>query len=144
MLSHVQLSATPWNAARQASLSITKSRSLLRLRSTKSVMPSDHLILCCPLLLLLSVFPTIRVFSNESVLPIRWPTHWSFNFSISPSDEYSGLISFRIDWMDLLAIQGTLKSLIQHRSSKASVLQCSAFFIVRSDIHTRPLEKPKP
>ena len=129
MLSHVQLSATPWNAARQASLSITKSRSLLRLRSTKSVMPSDHLILCCPLLLLLSVFPTIRVFSSELALHIRWPKYWCF--SISPSNEYSGLISFRMDWLDLLAIQGTLKSLLQYHSSKASILQCSAFFIAQ-------------
>ena len=121
-LSHVQLFVTPWTAAHQAFLSITNSQSLLKLMSIESVMPSNYLILCRPLLLLPSIFPSIRVFSNESVLPIRWPKYWSFSFSISPSNEYSGLISFRIDWLDLLAVQGTLKSLLQHHSSKASVL----------------------
>ena len=118
-------------AARQASLSITNSRSSLRLMSTESVMPSSHLILCRPLLLLPSIFPSIRVFSNESVLHIRWPKYRSFSFNISPSNEYSELISFRMDWLDLLSAQGTLKSLLQHHSSKASILQCSAFFIVQ-------------
>ena len=117
-------------AACQASLSITKSWSLLKLMSIESVMISNHLILCRPLLPL-SIFPSIRVFSNESALHIRWPKYWSFSFNISPSNEYSGLISFRIDWLDLLAVQGTLKSLLQHHSSKASILQCSAFFIVQ-------------
>ena len=130
-LSHVCLLAIPWTATRQASLSITNSQSPLKLMSIESVMPSNHLILCCPLLLLPWIFPSIRVFSNESALRIRWPKHWSFSFSISPSNEYSGLISFRIDWLDLLAVQGTLKSLLQHHSSKASILQCSAFFIVQ-------------
>ena len=111
-LSHVPLFATPWTAARQASLSITNSQSLLKLMSIESVMPSNHLILCCPLLLLPSVFPSIRVFSNESVLHIRWPKYWSFHFTISPSSEYSGLISFRMDWLDLFAVQRTLKSLL--------------------------------
>ena len=119
---------TPWTAARQASLSITNSRSLLKLMSIKSVMPFYHLILCCPLLLLPSVFPSIRVFSNESVLLIRWPKYWSFSFNISSSNEYSGLISFRKDWLDLLSVQGTLKCLLQHHSSKISTLHCSAFF----------------
>ena len=119
-LSRVQLFVTPWTAARQASLSFTISWSLLM--SVELVMPSNHLLLCCPLLLLPSIFPSIRVFSNESVLPIRWPKHWSFSFSISPSNEYSGLISFRMDWLDLLAIQGTLMSLLLHHSSKASIL----------------------
>ena len=123
--------ATPWTAAHQASLSITNSRSLLKLMSIESVMPSNHLILCRRLLLLPSIFPSIRVFSNESAFPIRWPKDWSFSFSISPSNEYSGLISFRIDWLDLYAVQGTLKSLLQHHSSKASILRCSAFFIVQ-------------
>ena len=118
-------------AARQASLSITNSQSLLKLKSIESVMPSNHLILCRPLLLLSSIFPGIRVFSNEAVLRIRWPKYWSFSFSISPSSEYSGLISFRMDWLDLLAVQGALKSLLQHHSSKASILQHSAFFIVQ-------------
>ena len=117
--------------ARQASLSITNFRSLLQLMSIKSVMSSNHLILCHPLLLPPSIFPTIRVFSSESVLCIRWPKYWSFSFSINPSNEYSGLISFRMDWLDLLAVQGSLKSLFQHHSSKASILQCSAFFIVQ-------------
>ena len=128
-LSHVQLFATPWTAARQASLSITNSQSLFKLMSTESVMPSDHLILCLHLLLLPSIFPSIRVFSNESPFHIRCATYWSF--SISPSNEYSGLISFRMDWLDLLVVQGTLKSLLQHHSSKASILWCSAFFIVQ-------------
>ena len=122
---------TPWTAAHQASLSITNSQSSLKLMSIESVMPSNHLILCHPLLLLPSIFPSIRVFSSESALRIRWPKYWSFSFSISPSNKYSGLISFRLDWLDLLAIQGTLKSLRQHCSSKASILWCSAFFIVQ-------------
>ena len=122
---------TPWTAACQASLSITISRSLLKLMSIESVMPSNHFILCCPLLLPTSIFPSIRVFSNESVLHIRWPKYWSFSFSISPSNEYSGLISFRMDWLDLLAAQGTLKSLFQHHSSKASILWHSAFLLVQ-------------
>ena len=124
-------SATPWAAARQASLFITNSRSLFKLMSIDSVMPSNHLILCHPLLLLPSIFPSIRVFSNESVLRIRWPNYWSFSFNISPSNEHSGLISFRMHWLDLLAAQGTLKSLLQHHSSKASILWCLAFFIVQ-------------
>ena len=115
-LSRVRLVATPWTIAHQASLSITNSQNLLKLISIKSVMPSNHLILCHPLLLLPSIFPSIRLFSNESVLPITWPKYWSFSFSISPSKEYSGLISFRMDWMDLLAVQGTFKSLLQHHS----------------------------
>ena len=128
--SHVQLFVTPWTAARQASLSITNSWSLLKLMSIKSVMPSNHLILCHPLLLLPSIFPSIRVFSNESVLWIRWPKYWRFRFNVSSSNEYSGLISFKMDWLDLLAVQG-LKSLLQHNSSKASILWHSAFFIVQ-------------
>ena len=123
-----QLCATPWIAARQASLSITNSWSSLRLTSIESVMPSNHLLLCCPILLLLSTFPNIKVFSKESVLQIRWPKYRSFSFSISPSNEYSGLISFRMDWLDLLAVQGTLKSLLQHHSSKASILRHSALY----------------
>ena len=130
-LSPIRLFVTPWTAARQASLSITNSQILLKLMSVESVMPSNHLILCRPLLLPPSIFPSIRVFSNESVLCIRWPKYWSFSFIISPSSEYSGLISFRMDWLDVLAVQGTLKSLLQHHSSKASILQCSAFFIVQ-------------
>ena len=130
-LSHVQLFMTPWTAARQASLSITNSQSLFKLMSIESVMPSNHLILCCPLLLPPSIFPSIRALSNESVLQIRWPEYWSFSFSISPFNEYSGLISFRMDWLELLVVQGTLKSLLQHHSSKASILQRSAFFIVQ-------------
>ena len=122
--------ATPWTAAHQASLSITNSQSLLKLVSAMSVMPSNHLILCCPLLLP-SIFPSVRVFSNKSVLHIRWLKYWSFSFSISPFKEYSGLISFRMDWLDLLAVQGILKSFLQHYSSKASILQHSAFFIVQ-------------
>ena len=129
-LSPVQLFATPWAAACQASLPFTISQSLLRFMSIESVMPSNHLILCRPLLLLPSVFPRIRVFSDESALLIRWQKYWNFNFSISPYNEYSELISFRIDWFDLLAVQGTLKSLLQHHSLKASLLQCSAFFKV--------------
>ena len=121
----------PWTAAHQAFLSISNSRSFLKLMSIESVMPSNHLILCHALLLLPSIFPSVRVFSNESVIRIRWPKYWSFSFSISPSNEYSGLISFRSDWLDLLAVQGTLKSLLQHHSSKASIPQCSAFFIVQ-------------
>ena len=128
-LSHVWLFATPWTVAHQASLSITNSQSLLKPISIASVMPSNHLILCHTLLLLPSIFPSIRVFSNESVLHIRLSKYCSFSFSISPSNEYLGLISFRTDWFDLLAVQGTLKSLLLHHSSKASVLQCSAFFI---------------
>ena len=139
-LSHVQLFTNPWTAARQASLSIANSWRLLKLVSVESVMSPNHLILCCSLLLPPSLFPSIRVFSNESVLPIRWPKDWSFSFSISPSNEYSGLISFRIDWLDLPAVQGTLKSLLQYRSSKASILRCSAFFTVQlSDPY---MEKP--
>ena len=130
-LSCVWLFATPWTAAHQASLSITNYWSLPKLMSTESVMPSNHLILCCPLLLPPSIFPSIRVFSNESALRMRWPKYWSFSFNISPSNEHPGLISFRMDWLDLLAVQGTLKSLLQHHSSKASVLRCSAFFIVQ-------------
>ena len=130
-LSCIRLFATPWTAARQASLPITNSRSLLKLMSTESVMPSNHLILCHPVLLPPSIFPSIRVFSNESVLYIRWTKYWSFSFSISPSNEYSGLIAFRMDWLALLAVQGTLKSLLQHHSSKASILWCSAYIIVQ-------------
>ena len=128
-LSCVQLFATPWTAARQASLSITISQSLLKVMSIESVMASNHLILCRPLLLLPSIFPSVRVFSSESALQIRWPKDWSFSFTISPSSEHSGLISFRIDWLNLLAVQGTVKRLLQHHSTKASILQCSAFFM---------------
>ena len=124
-------SVTPWTAACQAFQSLTNSQSLLKLMSIQSVMPSNHLILCHPLLLLPSIFPSIRVFSNESILRIRWPKYWSFSFSISPSNEYSGLISFKIDWFDLLAVQETLKSLLQHHNSKASILQHSVFFMVQ-------------
>ena len=132
LLSYVWFFATPLTAARQAFLSITNSQSLLKLMSTVSVMPSNHLILCCPLLLLPSIIPSIRVFSNESTLHIRWPKYWSFIFSISPSSEYSGLISFKMDWLDLLAVvQWTLKSLLQHHSSKAWLFWCSAFFMVQ-------------
>ena len=129
--SSIRLFVTLWTVACKASLSITNSQSLLKLMSIKSVMPSNYLILCCPLLLPLSIFPSIRVFSNESVLCIRWPKYWSFSFSISPSNEYSGLISFRIDWLDLLAVQGTRKSLLQHHSSKASILRHSALLRVQ-------------
>ena len=130
-LRRVWLFVTPWTAAPQASLSITNSQNLLKLMSIKSVMTSNPLILCCPLLLLLSIFPSIRVFSNESILHIRWLKYWRFRFSISPFNEYSGLTSFRMDWLDLLAVQGTLKSLLQHQSSKASILWLSAFFMVQ-------------
>ena len=130
-LSHICLFVTPCTAAHQASLSITNSQSLLKLMSTESVMPSNHLILCHPLLFLPSIFPSIKVFSNESVLCIRWPKYWSFSFSISPSNEYSGLISFRTDWLDLFAVQCMLKSLLQHHSSKASILWRSALFMVQ-------------
>ena len=139
----VRLFATLWIAARQASLSITNSRSSLKLMPIESVMPSSHLVLCRPLLLPPSLFPSIRVFSSKSVLRIRWPKYWSFRFSISTSNEYSGLISFKMDWLDLLAVQGTLKSLLQHHSSKASVLWCSAFFILQLfHLHIWLLEKP--
>ena len=131
LLSRVWLFATPWTAACQASLSIINSQSLLKLMSIMSVMPSNHLTLCYPLLLLPSIFPSFRVFSNESVLCIKWPKYWSFSFSISPSNEYSGLISFRTDWLDLPAVQGTLKSLLQHHTSKAPILWCLAFFTVQ-------------
>ena len=130
-LSHLQLFATPWTAACQASLSITDSRSPPKPVSIESVMPSNHLILCRPFLLLPSIFPSIRVLSNESALYIRWPKYWSFSFNISPSNEHPGLISFRMDWLDLLAVQGSLKSLLQHHSSKVSILQHSVFFIVQ-------------
>ena len=143
LLSHVWLFATPWTATWQASLSINNSWSLLKLMSIKLVMPSNHLILCRPLLLLPSILPSIRVFSNESVLHTTWPKYWSFSFSfsISPCNEYWGLISFRIDCFDLLAVQGTLKSLLQHHSSKASILQCSAFFIVQLSHPYKTTEK---
>ena len=130
-LSHIWLFVTPWTAARQAFLSFTISKSLLKFMSVESVMPSNHFIICCPLLILPSIYHSIRVFSNKSVLCIRWPKYWSFSFSISPSSEYSGLISFRMDWWDLLAVQGTCKSLLQHHTSKASILQCSDFFILQ-------------
>ena len=130
-LSRVRLFVTPWTAARQASLSLTNSWSLPKLMSFESVMPSNHLILCHPLLLLSSIFPNIRVFTNESALHIRWPKYWSFSLNISPSNEHAGLISFRMDWLDLLAVQGALKNLLQHHSSKAPILQRSAFFIAR-------------
>ena len=141
LLSHVQLFATPWTAAHQAFLSITNSWSLFKLISIESVMPSNHLILCHPLLLPPSIFPSIRVFSNESILGIRWSKYWSFSFSISPSNEYSGLISFRMDGLDLLVVQRTLKSLLQHHSSKASILWHSAFFIVKSSHPYMPTGK---
>ena len=131
LLSRVRVFATPWITAHQASLSITNSRSLPKLMSIESVMPYSHLILCHPLLLLPPIPLSIRVFSSESTLRIRWPKYWSFSFSISPSNEHPGLISFRVDWLDLLAVQGTLKSLLQHHSSKASIIQCSAFFTVQ-------------
>ena len=134
-LSHVRLFVTPWTEAHQASLYNTNSRSLLKLMSIKLMMPSNHLILCHPLLLLPSIFPSIRIFSNDLVLHIRWPKYWSFSFSISPSKEYSGLISLRIDGFDLLAVQGIPRSLLQHHSSKASVLQCLAFLQSNSHIH---------
>ena len=130
-LSRIRLFVTPWTAAWQASLSITNSQRLLKLLSIETVMPSNHLILCHPLLLPSSIFPSIRIFSNESVLWLKWPKYWSFSFNISPSNEYSGPISFWMDWLNLLAVQGTLKSLLQHHSSKPSVLWCSAFYIVQ-------------
>ena len=136
-LSRVRLFVTPWIAAHQASLSITSSRSLLKFMSIKKVMPSSHLILCRPLLLLPPTPPSIRVFSNESALRMRWSKYWSFSFSISPSNEHPGLISFRMDWLDLLAVQGTLKSLLQHHSSKASVFRCSAFFTSKCNKATK-------
>ena len=141
-LSRVQLFAIPWMAACQASLSITNSQSSLRLTSIESVMPSSHLILSHPLFLLPPIPPSIRVSSNESILCMKWPKYWSFSFSISPSYEHPGLISFRMDWLDLLAVQGTLKSLLQHHSSKATILRHSAFFTVNSHIQTWLLEKP--
>ena len=131
LLSRVWFFVTPWTAARQPPLSITNSRSLPKLTSIESVMPSNHLILCRPLLLPPSIFPSIKVFSNESALCIRWLKYWSFSFNISPSNEHSGLISFSTDWLDLLAVQGTFKSLLQHHSSKAAILRCSAFFTVQ-------------
>ena len=130
LLSHICLLQTPWTAACQGSLSVTNSQSLLKFMFIKSVMPSNNLVHCHPILFLPSIFPSIRVFSNEAVLCIRWPKYWSFSLSISPSNEYSSLISFRMDWLDLLAVQGTLKSLLQHHSSKASILRCSAIFTV--------------
>ena len=142
-LSCVRLFATPWTAAHQASLSFTNSQSLLKLMSIDLVMPSNHLILCHPLLLP-PIFPSISVISNKSVLRIRWPKYWSFTFSISPSNEYSGLISFRMDWLELLAVQGTLKSHLQHHSSKASILRCSAFFIVQPSHPYMTTRKIKP
>ena len=135
LLSRILLFVTPWTAACQPSLFITNSWSLLKLRSVESVMPSNYLILCHPLLLSTSIFPSIRVFSNESTLLMRWPKYRSFSFSISPSNEHSGLNSFRMDWLDFLAVQGTLKSLLQHHSSKASILQCSAFTVQLTSIH---------
>ena len=140
--SHFQLFVTPWNAARQASLSITNSRNLPKFMSIVSVMPSNHRILCRPLLLLPLIFPSIRVFSDESTLHTRWPKYWSFSFSISPSKEIPGLISFKMDWLDLLEVQGTLKSLLQHHSSKASILRRSAFFTVQLSHPYWPQEKP--
>ena len=136
LLSHIQLFATTWIAACQTSLSITKSQSLHKFMSTEPKIPSNHLIFCHPLLLLSSVFPSITIFSSESVLFIRWPKYWSFSFSISPSNEYSGLISFRIDWLDFLAVQGTLKSFLKHHSSKTLILQHSALLWANSHIHT--------
>ena len=141
-LSRVWLSVTSWTAAHEASLSITNCWSLLKPMSIELVMPSNHLILCCPLLLLPSIFPSIRVFSNESVPRMRWPKYQSFSFNISPFNEHPGLISFRMDWLDLLAVQGTLKSLLEQHSSEASILRHSAFFKSNSHIHTWPLEKP--
>ena len=136
LLSHEQLSATLWTAGHQASLSKTNSQSLLKIMCIESVMPSNHLILCCPLLLPPSIFPSIRVFSNEKTcLRIRWSKYWSFSFSISPSNEYSRLISFRIGWLDHVTVQGTLKSLLQHHNSKASIFWCSAFFMVKLSHH---------
>ena len=141
-LSHVQLSATPWITTLQASLSINNPRSLCKLMSIESVMPSSQLILCCPLFFLPSITPSIRVFSSESTLHLRWPKYGSFSFSISPSNEHPGPTSFRMDWLDLLAVQGTLKSLLQHHSSKASILRCSVFFTVQLSHPYMTLEKP--
>ena len=143
-LSGIQLFVTPWTAAHQDSLSITNSHSLVKLMSIESVMPSNYLILCRPLLRRPSIFASIRVFSNELALCMRWPKYWSFSFNISPSNEHLGVISFRMDWLDLLAVQGSLKSLLQQHSSNASILSCSAFFKSSSHIHTWPLEKPQP
>ena len=143
LFSCVWLFASPWTAVHQASLSFINSQSLLKLMSIKLVIPSNCLIFCHPLLLLPLFFPSIRVFSNEPVLHIRWPQYWSFSFSINPSNEYSGLISFRRDWLYLLAVQGTLKSLLQHHSLKASILWCSACFMCNFHIHTWPLEGPQ-
>ena len=143
LFSSVQLFATPWTAARQASLSITNSWSLLTLMSIQSVMPSNHLIICHPLLLMPSILPSIRVFSNELAFRIRWPKYWSFSFSVSPSNEYLGLIPFRIDWFDLLVVQASLKSLLQHHNSKASVLWCSVFFMVQLSHPYITIEKKK-
>ena len=142
LLTGGRLFETPWTAACQASLSITISQSPPKPMSIESVMPSNHLILCCSFLLLPSTFPTVRVISNESALPSMWPKYWTFSFNISPSNEHPGLISFRMDCLDLLAVQGTLKNLLQHHSSKASILWCSVFFIVQLSIHSRPPEKP--
>ena len=141
-LSHVRLFATPWITARQAPLSITNSQSSPKLMCIESVMSSSHLILYHPLLLMLRIPPSISVFSNESTLRMRWPKYWSFSFNISPSNEHPGLISFRMYWLDFLAVQGTLKSFLQHHISKASILRCSAFSQSNSHIHTWPLEKP--
>ena len=141
LLSHVQLFATPWTAARQASLSISNSQSLPKLMFIESVMPSNHGFLCRPLLLLPSSFHSTRVFSTDSALRIRWPKYWSFSFNIGPSNEHSGLTSFRMDWLDLLAVQGTLKSFLQHHISKASILRCSPFFNSNSHIHTWLMDK---
>ena len=142
LLTRVHLFATPWTAARQASLSFTISWRLLKLMSTESVMPSNHLILCHPLFLLPSTFPSIRAFSDESALSFRWPKFWSFSFSISPSNEYSGLISFRMDWLDLLAVQGTLKSLLQHTVQKNQFFSAQPSLWSNSHIHILLLEKP--
>ena len=142
MFSSVQLFGNPWTAAHQASLSITNSQSLLKLMSTESVMPSNHLILCCPLLLLPSIFPSIRIFSNESVLHIRWPKYWNFSFSINPSNKYSVLISFRIDWFELLAVQGTHRRLLQHHISKALILRHSAFSSIQLLSHVQLFATP--
>jgi len=141
-LSCVQLFVTPWIAACQASLSTTNSRSLPKLMSIESMMPSNHLILCRPLRLLPSIFPNVRVFSNETALRIRWPKYWSYSFNVCPSNEHPGLISFRMGWLDLLAVQGTLKSLLQHHSSKASIFSTQPSSQSNSHTHTRPLEKP--
>ena len=142
LLNHIRIFMTPWSAAHQASLSITPSQSLIKPIFIEWVMPSNNLILCHPLLLLPPIFPSTRVFSNESALPMRWPKYWSFSFSIIPSNEHTVLISFRMDWLDLLAVQGTLKSLLQHHSSKASISQCSAFFMVQLSYPCMTTGKP--